>query len=110
MLKPLVDDSKYLLNGEPVSREQFLAGAKGFCFGEEAAGQRPACWPMESESLGVHPDQVQEATEHARSLGVPTEFSADANPIFTSPGHRKAYAEALGYYDKNGGYGDPQRR
>ncbi len=67
-------------------------------------------WPMKSEALGVHPDQIGEAREQSIKLGVPTEFTKDGRPILTSPKHRKRYAEALGFHDRNGGYSDPVRK
>ena len=67
-------------------------------------------WPLYSDAVGVHPDQVGEAWGHSRSQGVPTEFTADGRAIFTSARHRKQYCEAYGYFDRNGGYGDPQRK
>ncbi len=71
---------------------------------------RCGTWPMKSDALGVAEDQIQEAAEEARRHGVPTEFTKDGRAILTSPKHRKAYAELYGMYDRNGGYGDPQRR
>lgn len=70
----------------------------------------PGNWPMASEALGVHPDQIGEATAEAVKHGVPTDFDRHGRPIFTSPQHRKRYCEAHGYYDRNGGFSDPQRR
>jgi hypothetical protein len=69
-----------------------------------------ATWPMESDALGVHPDQVAEARKESERLGVPTNFTSDGKAILESRAHRKAFAEALGFYDRNGGYGDPQRK
>ena len=66
-------------------------------------------WPMVSEAMGVHPDDNMKATKEMTRLGIPTEHR-DGCPVFTSPTHRKAYCEALGFYDRNGGYSDPQRR
>lgn len=77
----------------------------------EHAKTRPAGnWPMLSDALGVNPDQISEAEAHSRSIGIPTHFTADGRAILESPGHRKRYAEALGFFDRNGGYSDPQRR
>jgi len=45
-----------------------------------------------------------------RRKGVPTDYTRDGCPIFTSRAHRKRYCEAHGYFDRNGGYGDPQKR
>ncbi len=67
----------------------------------------PANWPQYSDAMGCHPDQVVEAAEGAAKAGVPTDFTSDGQAIFESAGHRKAYCEAYGYYDRNGGYSDP---
>lgn len=78
----------------------------------EHVGSQFSCatWPIKSEALGVHPDQISEAREQSIALGVPTEFTKDGRPILTGPKHRKRYAEALGFWDKNGGFSDPQRK
>lgn len=50
-------------------------------------------WPIEAGlSLGVFPEQVPEAMETAKRLGVPTDFTKDGAPIMTSPMHFKKYA------------------
>lgn len=68
-------------------------------------------WPMESDAAGVDVSQAAEAAAHAKAIGVPTEFNPQTgNPVFTSRNHRKRYCEAVGLYDRNGGYGDPQKR
>ncbi len=66
----------------------------------------PGNWPMLCEASGVHPDQVREATEHARRLGVPTDFTPDGRAILRDRAHRRDYNRAHGFYDRNGGYGD----
>ncbi len=74
-------------------------------------GHSPACWPMRSDALSVHPKQVKIAAARARALGVPTEFHPSGDPIFTSRGHRAAYMKHVerGVYDRDGGYGDAQQ-
>ena len=67
-------------------------------------------WPMLSDAMAVHPDQIQETREHAARHGVPTDFVPDGRPILLSRNHRKRYGELIGQYDRNGGYGDPQKR
>jgi hypothetical protein len=73
-------------------------------------GHAPACWPMRSAALSVHPKQIKQATERARALGVPTDFHPSGDPIFTSKGHRAAYMKNVerGVFDRDGGYGDAQ--
>jgi putative FmdB family regulatory protein len=85
-------------------------GERNFIGEHHGTAHHAGNWPMKSEALGVHPDQIGEAVEQARKLGIPTEFTKDGRPILTSPGHRKRYAEALGFWDKNGGYSDPCRK
>jgi len=76
----------------------------------EFGGMMPACWPMTSDSMGVAPDQVQEAIADSIRVGVPTHFDSQGRPVLTSPEHRKRYSEAYGFFDKNGGFSDPRRR
>lgn len=71
---------------------------------------KPGNWPMASEAMAVHPDQISEAVEEARKIGVPTEFTREGSPVFTGPDHRRKYCEAHGVRDNNGGYSDPQGR
>ena len=104
----LVDELKKVKAPAPVVCGEPRADA-GFCFGEEA-GTQSTGWPMYSDALKVHPHDAAEAVQQAVDLGVPTEFNKKGQPKFESQGHRKRYCEALGYYDRNGSYGDPQRK
>jgi len=70
----------------------------------------PGNWPMASDAAGVGVGQAMEAMKHAASIGIPTQFDNEGRAIFTSPGHRKKYCEAIGMFDRNAGYSDPQRR
>lgn len=58
-------------------------------------------WPMRSVALSVHPDQIGEAFEHSRRLGVPTEYHKSGDPIFTNKRHKDAYLKAHGFHDRN---------
>ena len=69
-----------------------------------------AKWPILSDAVGVGHDQVDEARAESVRLGVPTDFTADGRAILRTPRHRKEYCEALGFFDRDGGYSDPQRR
>lgn len=63
--------------------------------------------PIESYAMGVHPSQIQEARAIDEAHGVPTDYTPDGCPILVSQEHRRRYAEAHGFYDRNAGYGDP---
>ena len=58
-------------------------------------------WPMRSVALSVHPDQIPEAVEHDRRLGVPTEYHKSGDPIFENKRHKDRYLKAHGYHDRN---------
>lgn len=66
-----------------------------------------AAWPMYSDAMGVHPQQVDEFHKDSVRRGVPTEFTRDGRAIFESASHRKRYCREYGFHDRNGGYGDP---
>lgn len=67
----------------------------------------PANWPMESDAAGINPNQIPEASEYAKKMGVPTEYNSETGAaIFTSREHRKRFCAISGLYDRNGGYGD----
>lgn len=88
--------------GKKATRD-FVAEHDGFA-------HRPGNWPMRSEALACHPDDVRAATQSASKAGVPTEFDSKTGaPIFTGAKHRKRYCEAFGFFDRNAGYSDPRR-
>lgn len=53
-------------------------------------------WPRVGKCAGVHPSQAQEAYDKSVKDGVPTNFTSDGDPIFTSAGHRKRYMRSIG--------------
>ena len=62
---------------------------------------------LESTALGVHPDQVPAERARLKKLtGHDIEFSRDGDPILRSRGQRRAVMKAIGYHDRDGGYGD----
>jgi hypothetical protein len=74
----------------------------------------PGNWPMEgSFASTIHPDQHGQYAEAMKKAGVPTNYVPEKSgllaPVFRSRGHRRRYAEVVGHYDRDGGYGDAQR-
>lgn len=95
---------RYYLGSKEVSRNRYIRAIKKAKFGSFTKGK----WPLLSDAMGVSPEQIQEASEAAKAIGVPTEFHpTTGQAIFTGPGHRKAYCRAHGFHQKSGGYGDP---
>lgn len=108
------DDGDTVLRRYKSGKEPQVFHVKGVAFVKGCSNpgrnrRKKNLWPMKSDALGCHPDQDQEFMDNAEVLGVPTEFK-DGFAILRSPGHRKEYAEATECYDRNGGYGDPQKR
>lgn len=66
-------------------------------------------YPMESDSMGVNPEQVDEAMAAARAMGVPVDFNRETGAVkFEDRHQRRRYCEAMGMVDFNGGYSDPK--
>jgi|LUML01.1.fsa_nt_gb hypothetical protein len=71
--------------------------------------RRHSTWPQVSDSVGVNPIQRKSAMKHASDIGIPTEFNRKGQAVFTGKQHRKAYCEETKFFDRNGGYSDPQK-
>lgn len=69
-----------------------------------------AKWPIHSEAMAVLPSQIPEAQAYLASKGVHANYDEQGRCIWNDPGHRKQVCEAFDYYDRNGGYSDPQRK
>lgn len=57
-------------------------------------------WPMECVASGVAPEQAQELRDHFRKCGVPTEVTADGNPVYRNAAHRKKALKCRGFHDR----------
>lgn len=106
----------YTRDGKPISEEEYHAELAAACAAIPAVkggtpGASLGCWtrPLESDALAVHPDQIAEAREDAARAGIPTDFTPDGRPMFTSRGHRARYCKHYGFFDRDGGYSDSQR-
>lgn len=101
--------NQFFVDGKPVSQADYeKAFPSRLDLTSPPGGQLPSCWPMVSDSMMVHPDQIPEAYEHAKSVGVPTDFTKQGQPILRDPAHRREYARRVErMHDRNGGYGDP---
>jgi hypothetical protein len=58
-------------------------------------------WPIECVASGVNASQAGELREHFRKAGVPTEVSADGNPIYRDARHRRKALKCRGLFDKS---------
>jgi hypothetical protein len=77
---------------------------------ERPGGHLPQCWPMWSDNGGCHSEQIGEWSGTLEKHGVSADFRKDGAIKWESAAHRKKCCEALGMFDRNGGYGDPQKK
>ena len=63
-------------------------------------------WPMNSDALGCHPNQVKKLSEALAEQGVVTNFTNDGRAVVTSRAHRNALLKARNLGDLDAGYGD----
>ena len=99
----------YRLNGKPVSREEFCAGAKrNWLAGPPmTANTYTEANPLISDGCGVMKSQVGEAREMVRRHGIRGAMVLDNGQIrFTSRRARKEYLSMRGLRDNDGSFGD----
>lgn len=107
------DFKTFILDGKEVTEAEWnkafppqpLVGPNG----EIVGGMPLKGYPFVSEAMAVHPDQIPEAREHAIKNGVPTDFDSEGRPVVRDRQHKKELCRALGYFDRDAGYGDQQR-
>ncbi len=100
---------EYFVEGVPVSEEEFNAA-----FTEKAAGvpmlsgNSLTGWPMKSDALAVHPEQIPLVLERNKRHGLTTvDYDPkDGRAIIPDRGARRMLNKIEGYHDKHGGYGD----
>ncbi len=63
-------------------------------------------WPILSDGLGVHPEQVDEANRRNKAAGVAVEYNHKGQAVIPSRGERRKLLRLERCHDKDGGYGD----
>ena len=92
--------NKHAVKGIEIANEIYIRDFKREWQGRK---QVIAKYPYYSEVMGVDgsPESIRAAKEESIRLGVPTDFTSTGEAVIRDPMHRKKFAEALGYYDKN---------
>ncbi len=62
-------------------------------------------WPIESYSMGVHPDDRFTAMKDAAAHGVATEFNADGNPLMRDMKHQRKFNKYMKAHNRDSYYG-----
>lgn len=69
------------------------------------ASHSPGCWPMVSEALAVHPDQVDAANERARKHGIAVRYEKGTGLCqIDSDGDKVKLVRLEGFANKQAGY------
>ena len=95
----MADVAEYYLDGVRVSKKKFDKAL--YPVKQERPAVLPVCkiparWPKTSNSMAVHPTQVQEAQKVAAEKGCPTEYTKRGKPIFRDKQHMRKYLKAHG--------------
>ncbi len=102
-------ENRYYVNGEEVTKAEFdvICPSKPLHAGVPPATlmQTSAAWPLLSDSMGCDPTQIDHFQNDSIKRGVPTEFDKEGRAIFLSNAHKRDYAKAYGYPNRDGGYG-----
>ena len=101
----ILDDYQYQEHLRSCRAKNKAAGTDVFSRRPIGRNSNKSGWPLYSDALAVWPSQVREAEEHARKIGVPTEFDPKTGKcVLTDRAHRARYLRANGVCDKDGGY------
>jgi len=93
----------YWVNGKEVSEKEFdrrMNSAKASKPIARPRGMKRG-YPIKSVACAVHSTQRDEAMEHDRKLGVPTEYTPGGRPIWRDAVHRKKWIKANGFFDRD---------
>lgn len=99
----------YYLGDREVTEEEYRAATPSkLALGEESlAGSTKTCWPMTSEALAVHPNQVAKANKRNKEHGVNVVYDPKTGcAVLPDRGERKRLLKLEGFHDNRGGYGD----
>lgn len=101
-------EAEYTIDGVPVTKEESDREFPPREIGVPMMGHSPACWPMKSDAMAVHPKQIQEALARNAKHGITgvTYDPADGRAILADRGARRQLMALEGVHDKHGGYGD----
>lgn len=79
--------------------------------GEEAMpAQTTGAWPIASEAMAVHPDQIHDVLKRNKKHGLGNiEYDRTGRPILKDRGMRRDLMKLECVHDKHGGYGDDHR-
>ncbi len=102
---------RFEIEGQEVTEEEFYAatparGVEMLSEGKPPRGHTAGAWPMLSDALAVHPNQIDAARARNRHHGVLVDYAPDGRAILPDRGARRDLMKLEGCHDNEGGYGD----
>lgn len=98
-------EKRFFVGGVEVTRAEFDARFPNriadLLKQKPPAVQQKAGWPIASESFSVLPEQIPEAMQADRELGVSADYDRDGRPIFTDQTHQNAFLKAHGWRNRD---------
>src|SRR5262245_41681570 len=92
----------YYLDDKEVTEKEFEAAFPPKPFGApELANNTSSCWPMVSEALAVHPEQVAEANARNKKHGIAARYDEGGFCHIPDRSDRKKLLKLEGLVDKN---------
>ena len=102
----------YFIEDMEVSKEEFDATGNHHDHSKPIGipmhgGNHPQCWPMKSDALAVHPNQIAATMARDRKHGIASEYDpVDGRCIIKDRGQRRELMKSYKLHDNEGGYGD----
>jgi len=100
-------ETTYFVNDKEITKEEYEKEFPPKSLEEigPCDGHRPGIWPMYSEALAVHPDQVDEANERARKCGIGARYQKGTGVCeIDSDGDKVKLVNLEGFVNKQAGY------
>lgn len=95
----------YFLDGKEVTEAQYR-NLYPIPDSGRPSGTKGKGWPLRSDALGCHPEQVVEMNERNREAGIGTRYDGDGTAVIPDRADRKRLLKLEQKHDKDGGYGD----
>lgn len=61
----------------------------------------PGAYPIRSDAMACHPDQIPEIVERNRKKGIAVEYDKVGRPVLKSQAEKRALMRAEGFHDRN---------
>lgn len=98
-----IETPVYLIDGKPVSAEEFKAAFPDHVIlpGQTLMTPSTSAWPWVSDSLAVHSKQVEQVKARNAKHGLNIEYNKRGQPVCTDAGQRRRLMKIEGVVQQN---------